>query len=228
MTAPAAPTDTGTATSSADRAKTTHAGLGADDVVEAALAIVESDGGDALTMRRLASDLGVTTTTIYWHIGNRDELVLALIGKMADRLADAEVTGDTAQQRVTSAATNIWRNALEHRNVTALAIQVGATTLLELPLEVALLAELEAAGLRGHAARDAMRSILMCIAGFLIGAWRSDDRVPEDLRATALWAKVSDDRVSAESTSAMANPGDLEPVCEMTLAAVVAGLVPGD
>ena len=224
MAAPAATTETGTR--SGDRAKTTHAGLGADDVVEAALAIVESEGGDALTMRRLASDLGVTTTTIYWHIGNRDELVLALIGRMAERLAEAEVIGDTPRERVTSAATNIWRNALEHRNVTALASQVGATTLLELPLEVALLAELEAAGLKGGQARDAMRSILMCVAGFLIGAWRSDDRVPEDLRASALWAAVQDDRVSDESTQAMANPGALEPVCERTLTAVVAGLVP--
>lgn len=221
MTASAAPSDT----SAENRARTTHAGLDADDVIEAALALVERDGGDALTMRRLATDLGVTTTTIYWHVGNRDELVLALVGRLAERLGTTEVLGVTPLERVSAAASNIWRNALEHRNVTALATQVGATTLLELPLEVALLAELERAGIRGERARDAMRSILMCIAGFLVGAWRSDERVPEELRARALWASVEDDRVSAESLEAMTRPADIEALCESTLRAVVAGLI---
>ena len=207
------------------RVRTAHAGLAADDVVEAALALVEREGGDALTMRRLAAELGVTTNTIYWHIGSRDELVLSVISLMARRLAQAEVVGQTAHERVTSAATNIWRNALEHRNVTALASQVGATTLLELPLEVALLAELEAAGLHGEKARDGLRSILMCVAGFLIGAWRSEERVPEDLRARSLWGGVVDDRVSAETLEAMVRPADLEPLCHATISAVVAGLL---
>ena len=205
--------------------RTAHAGLAADDVIEGALALVEAEGGDALTMRRLASELGVTTNTIYWHVGSRDELVLALIGRMAERLAEAEIVGTTAEERVTSAATNIWRNALEHRNVTALASQVGAVTLLELPLEVALLAELEAAGLRSGAARDALRSILMCVAGFLIGAWRSEERVPEELRAQSLWGQVADDRVSRQTLRAMTEPADLEDLCHATLAAVVAGLL---
>lgn len=207
------------------RMRTAHAGLAAEDVVEAALALVEREGGEALTMRRLASELGVTTNTIYWHIGSRDELVLSVVSLMARRLADAEVCGATAHERVTSAATNIWRNALEHRNVTALASQVGATTLLELPLEVALVAELEAAGLSGEAARDALRSILLCIAGFLIGAWRSEDRVPEDLRARSLWGGVVDERVSAETLDAMVRPSDLEVLCRATLSAVVAGIL---
>ncbi len=208
-----------------DRAKTTHAGLDADDVIDAALVLVEREGGDALTMRKLASELGVTTNTIYWHVGNRSDLVVSLIGRLAERLAASEISGDTPSQRVTAAAINIWRNALAHRNVTALASQVGATTLLELPLEVALLAELEAAGVSGSDARDALRSILMCIAGFLIGAWRSESSVPAELRVDALWSAVKDERVSHESLVAMSQPADLASLCESTLAAVVAALL---
>ena len=58
------------------------------------------------------------------------------------------------------------------------------------------LAELEAAGVRGEAARDALRAILMCVAGFLVGAWRSDGAGPAAaLRPRALWAEVVDDRL---------------------------------
>jgi TetR/AcrR family tetracycline transcriptional repressor len=214
-------------TDSRPTGSTAHAGLDADDVLEAALALVEREGGDALTMRRLASEVGVTTTTIYWHVGNRDELVVSLVGRLAERLAAAEVVGDTPHERVLCAARNIWRTALAHRNVTALASQVGATTLLELPLEVTLLAELEAAGLRGGPARDAMRAVLMCVAGFLVGAWRPESTVPPELRASTLWAGVEDPRVSAESLAAMAEPADLEPLFVATMSSVVAGFLPG-
>lgn len=212
-------------TPKAERPKTVHAGLVAHDVVDAALAIVERDGGAALTMRGLASELGVTTTTIYWHVGNREELVVALIERLAARLGTAEVVGETPAERVIDAAMNIWRNALAHRNVTALAGQVGATTLLELPLEVTLLAELEGAGVRGETARDAMRAILLCIAGFLVGAWRSDSTVPTDLTPAALWSSVDDERVSADSRAAMSEPADLEMLFATTLRAVVVGLL---
>lgn len=221
--APSPPTPTA---SHPDRADTRHAGLDRDDVVERALALVEEHGGDALTMRRLAAELGVTTTTIYWHVGNRDELVLALLRRLAERQAAAEVVGDDPHTRVASATANIWHNARTHRNVTALANQVGATTLLELPLEVTLLAELESAGLHGAAARDALRSLLMVVAGFLVGAWRPHDRVPAELRPAALWADVRDHRVSPATLRAMTRPADVDKVFAATLEAVVAGLVP--
>ena len=42
-----------------------RAGLEPTEIVDAALALVDAHGAEALTMRRLAADLGVTTTTIY-------------------------------------------------------------------------------------------------------------------------------------------------------------------
>lgn len=206
---------------------TRHAGLDRDDVVDAALALVHAGGPDALTMRKLAAELGVATTTIYWHVGNRDELVLAVVQRQAERQASSEVHGSTARDRITSAARNIWLNALANRNVTALANQAGATTLLELPLETALVAELEASGVHGEDARDALRSILACIAGFLVMAWRSDERVPPELRAASLWAAVEDPRLSAATRAALVEPADLGQLFDATLVAVVEGIVAG-
>jgi AcrR family transcriptional regulator len=205
--------------------RTRHAGLERDDVIDAALAVVESGGGDALTMRKLAAELGVAPTAIYWHVGNRDELVLAVIRRQAERQSVVKVRGSTPQQRVVSAGTNIWQNALAHRNVTALASQAGATTLLELPLETALLTELEAAGVTGSRARDALRSILATIAGFLVLAWRSDDAVPPDLRPTRLWSGLPADLISDDTRAALAEPPDVGDLFDATLAAVVTGIL---
>ena len=177
-------------------------------------------------MRKLAAELGVTTTTIYWHVGHREDLVVALIRRLAEQQADVAVVGTTPRERVLSAARNIWTNALAHRNVTALAGQVGATTLLELPLEVTLAAELEAAGVRGAAARDALRAVLMCIAGFLVGAWRPAELAPPGLRPDVLWSTVDDPRLSAATAAAMAEPADLDALFDSTVGAVVDAHLP--
>lgn len=190
--------------------------------------MVEDGGADALTMRNLAAQLGVTTTTIYWHVGNRDDLVIALIQRLAERQAEVTVHGSTPLERVGSAARNLFHTALAHRNVTSLASQVGATTLLELPLEVTLVAELEAAGVTGADARDALRVILNLIAGFLVAAWRSEDRIPDALRRAALWAEVDDARVSAATLAAVAQRGDLHSLFDRTIRAVIEEFVNSD
>ena len=204
---------------------TRHAGIERDDVVDAALALVEAGGPDALSMRKLAAELGVATTTIYWHVGNRDDLVLALVARQAERQAATKVRGDTPAERIASATRNIWDNALAHRNVTSLASQVGATTLLELPLEIALVAELEAAGLRGRAAADGLRALLGCTAGFLVMAWRREERVPEQLRPAALWAAVEDERVGDDTLAELGRAPQLDALFDSTVAAVVEGLL---
>lgn len=137
-------------------------------MVAAALALVERTGPDGLTMRKLAADLGVTTNTIYWHVGSREELIAAVIERRSREQADAPIEGDTARARIGWLAAQLWRGALEHPNVTALAHQAGAISQLEQPLQLALAAELDAAGVRGAEARDALRAILLCIAGFLV------------------------------------------------------------
>ena len=203
-----------------------RAGLDRAEVVRRALELVEDGGASALSMRKLAAELGVTTTTIYWHVGSREELVIAVIALLAQEQATVEIEGSEPAERVMSAARNIWTNALAHRNVTALASQVGATTLLELPLEVALVAELEAAGVRGPAARDALRAILVCLAGFLVGAWRPDDQSPPELRHAALWGAVDDARIHPTTIDAMSVAPDLGALFETTLRAVVDTFVP--
>ena len=111
--------------------------------------------------------------------------------------------------------------------MTALASQAGATTLLELPLEITLVAELEAAGLRGEAAADGLRSVLACVAGFLIMAWRREEQVPDEVRPAALWAAVTDGRLGDDTLAAMGRATDLDALFDSTMAAIVDGLLAG-
>ncbi len=135
------------------------------------------------------------------------------------------MVGDTPRERVACVARRAWDSAFEHRHVTALAHEVGATSVLGLPIEVALAEELEAAGLRGPEVRDALRSILMCTAGFLVVALRRHHEIAPHLLSEVLWADVDAD-VSPATRAALQQPADAAALYEATLAAVVASHVP--
>ncbi len=57
----------------ADRARLTRAA-----VVDRALALSDADGLEAVTIRRLATELGVTPMALYWHFRSKEELLAGL------------------------------------------------------------------------------------------------------------------------------------------------------
>ncbi len=56
--------------------------LGRDAVMDAAMAIADAEGLDAVTIRRIATGLSVTPMALYWHFKDKD----ALLAAMADRM----------------------------------------------------------------------------------------------------------------------------------------------
>jgi TetR/AcrR family transcriptional regulator, tetracycline repressor protein len=46
-----------------------------DDLLDATLRIIDSEGTDAVTMRRLATELGVSPMAAYRHVSSKDELL---------------------------------------------------------------------------------------------------------------------------------------------------------
>lgn len=200
-------------------------GLEREDIVAAALVLVERDGPAALTMRRLATELDVGTPTIYWHIANRDELISEVVRMQSSRLAEIKVTGKTARERVYRAARHIWTSSIEHRAITSLAHQGGMSSLLTHHLEAALVMELEAAGLVGRDAAEASRAILTTIVGALVIALRDVSASPPDYRPDALWA-ATNAAITPATRKALRTVSDLDALSAVTLRAVVDHFVP--
>lgn len=200
---------------------TRHAGIDRDDVVETARRLVEAEGPDALTMRKLATELGVTPTTLYWHVGKREDIVAAVIERQSRLMAVREVRGETPAERITNAAMHAWESALAHPRMTGLAHTTGASALLQLPQEIALVRELTAAGLRGDEVRDAVRSILATIAGFLVLALRRPAPDAPARSSHELWSAIDVAGVDEATRTAMAEPAHLETLCRTAVAALV-------
>jgi AcrR family transcriptional regulator len=51
------------------------AGLTREQIVRAAVELLDAEGLDALSMRKLGARLGAGATSLYWHVANKDELL---------------------------------------------------------------------------------------------------------------------------------------------------------
>jgi AcrR family transcriptional regulator len=83
------------------RARTrTRRALDTDAIVDTGLRIADTEGVDAVSMRRIASELGVGTMSLYHHVTDKEELLELMSDAIsADLLVPGEILGD-------------WREAL--------------------------------------------------------------------------------------------------------------------
>src|SRR5689334_22041333 len=49
-----------------------------ESILEAALRVLDRDGMDGLSMRRVAQELGTGPASLYWHVRNKGELLQLL------------------------------------------------------------------------------------------------------------------------------------------------------
>lgn len=67
--------------------------LSRDTVARAAIALVDAEGLDALTVRRLATGLGVTPMALYWHFKDKEALLHGVVEQL---LSDVVLPTDDA------------------------------------------------------------------------------------------------------------------------------------
>jgi AcrR family transcriptional regulator len=53
-----------------------------DAIVESAIRLLDSEGLDALSMRRIADELGTGAASLYWHVGSKDGLLDLVFDKI--------------------------------------------------------------------------------------------------------------------------------------------------
>ncbi len=145
---------------------------------DAALAIVDSEGLAALSMRSLAAALGTGPMTLYNYVRDRDDLDALVVEAV---MAEVRLPRDGADWRrdVRAIVEATWRAVRRHPNVIPLALT--RRTLHETTLEWAetLLCALKRGGLAGTELLVAFRTL----SGFVMGfaqAQLADPLSPDD------------------------------------------------
>ena len=128
------------------RKRAPRGGLSRDRILEAALEIADSQGLEALTVRRLASAMGVSPMAIYGHFGNKSELVGGLLGRV---IVAFEVTGHTAVESrdwVVESFVRMRRALLAHPGVIPLLGTGSSVSVTSVKVMQAMVSQLERLG----------------------------------------------------------------------------------
>ena len=89
------------------------------EVARAALTMVERDGLDGLSMRRLADDLGVQAASLYWHVQSKDHLLDLMAGELFSTLQlplPAPAPGGGWRRGLRDLSAAYYRFLLSHRD----------------------------------------------------------------------------------------------------------------
>ena len=110
-----------------DNAKRRSSRLSRHAVVDAALAIVDTEGLQGLTIRALAYDLGVPPMTLYAHFKTKHELLDLAFERLLQHLIPPE-SGSTWQAEVEEICKHMRRVLLEHPHWIPLLTRVTVPT----------------------------------------------------------------------------------------------------
>ncbi|MCX4668197.1 TetR family transcriptional regulator [Streptomyces sp. NBC_01381] len=202
----------------------TRTHLNREQVLATAATLVKQHGPQGLTMRKLAAELGTAVTSIYWHVGNRESLLDALVERTVADLREIRPSGKTPDRRIVSVARALRRELRDHPHLVAMVHERGLTERMFLPAQRVLVHEVHAAGLRGARAAAAVRAVQVHVVGHVL-VERNRERAPVQRPGEEeLWTEetAEDD---PELARALAAPVDPEALFTTSVHALVAGLL---
>ena len=100
---------------------TYRAGLTKDQVFRAAVRVADKGGIAALTMRRLAEELGVEAMSLYHHVADKDEVLAGMVDVVVSEISTREAETGT----LPGGAGRNWKTAVRHTILAAREVLLG-------------------------------------------------------------------------------------------------------
>lgn len=154
-----------------DRAANRREPLSRELIVDAAIAFMDANGSQHLTMRRLGQTLGVEAMSLYRYVNGREDLLEAVLARLVDDIAVDRADIEGWQAIMQYLAHSVRELAQEHPNIFPLmATRHPAAPWLRPPLRSLRVVEefLQALVSRGMTDEQAVRAYRM-FTSFLLG-----------------------------------------------------------
>jgi AcrR family transcriptional regulator len=91
-----------------------HLHLSREMMAHTGLALIDRDGLEALSLRNLATELGVGTTTLYGHVRTRDEIDRDIVGLLLAEVDTAERPGESWEDGLRRITASVREMARRH------------------------------------------------------------------------------------------------------------------
>ncbi len=153
-------------------------------------------------MRSLADRLGVAVTSIYWHIGGRDQLLDRLVERLLGELANLPAEGTDPVERIASLARSQRKVLIERQHLLGIAHERDRTPQLFLPIQRALAAQLAELGVIGADAALILRAVQVHVISSAVMQFSAVRGAKHDEEDPSLWADALPDRALVEALQA--------------------------
>jgi AcrR family transcriptional regulator len=152
----------------AERERRGRPTLTRDQIVDAAIAILDEEGLEALSMRRLGQRLDSGATSLYWHIRNKDELLDLVLDRIIGEVVQEIGAPGDWRQWMAATARSLRCVLLRHRAVAPIMGErptFGPNALIALE---GLLTSLRADGFADESALLAATTLVNWASGFAV------------------------------------------------------------
>jgi AcrR family transcriptional regulator len=138
----------------------------ADAIVDAAFRMIDERGAESFSMRAVATELGVFPATLYWHVGDRSQLLGLVELRWAQGIELPDEVDDWREWMV-ELARRYRRHALRHPHVARLVTVERARNVETLRIPDAIIGKLAALGL-GDRLVHAYNALMGAVRGFVV------------------------------------------------------------
>jgi hypothetical protein len=135
--------------------------------------------------------------------------------------------GSTPKARLVSAARSLRDQVRATTLTQQVAEVVGRTAELSFPGQVALAREMEAAGLHGAEAAQAVRAVLFLVGGFILLEDNFSHRREGGRTTQELWRRVDDPAIDADLKRAMSRPANTDALFDYAVDRLVESVLGG-
>jgi AcrR family transcriptional regulator len=150
-------------------------------IVEAAIKVLDAEGLDGFSMRRVADELNTGAASLYWHVGSKDGLFDLIfekvIGEQVEEIPDPDP--ERWQQQLKEVARTMRRAILGHRDIVQLSvgrIPMGPNAL---RMSERVLAILRSGGVPDELAVHSYLLMISVVNGFTLDEAGYDQGAPE-------------------------------------------------
>ncbi len=199
--------------------------LSRERIVDTAIALVDAEGLDALTMRRLGAELGIDPMAVYYYVPNKAALLDAVVeAVMAEIDLGVDDPSRPAEERLVRAAQAYADVLVRHRNALPLLLVRGPATPAALaPVEL-MVGILRSGGVPPEHAVAGMHVLTAAVRGY--AAIIANELTDPGRRDTeALVALASPEQFPYLSEAAAQPRQDTQAAFEFGLRAIASGLL---
>lgn len=133
----------------AQKTRRRRGSLSQDEILRAALSILDAEDDSSLTFNRLGEELGASPTAVYRHFASRSDLVRSISEHLDGLSLDGYEPTDDWRVDLWDLALRAWRTAQQHPAAAAISMYMNTGGMNELRAVDVILRALHMAGLSG-------------------------------------------------------------------------------